>query len=172
MAVLRFFNKLQKKTSFVSIQSFGVWFGLIKLAKGLPDSSGDKGLRFILDQLLSPRGEKTVDLPNNLIKFLNLPNKVRGASWCRSDRNQLPLMNPMSRKVAGPIVVGGIGLVLPTIHVVVPWLMQLAASVHCTRCGALPSAQSSKSSVSKSIWVVLRTLQDIRLTVLMVFMTL
>ena len=75
-----------------------------------------------------------------------------------------------SRKVAGLIVVGGIGLVLPTMHVT--WLRKLATSVHCTKCGALPSAQSSESGVSKSFRVVLRTLQDIRFTVFMVSMTL
>ena len=101
------------------------------------------------------------------VKAFQFPSRLGGIHF------RLKINSPsctQSRKDAGRIVAGGIGLVLPTMHVA--WLRKVGRICTLYKVRALPSAQSSESSVSKSFWVVLGTPQHVGVTVFMVSRTL
>ena len=81
--MLGFVNKLKKVVAFVGIQGPGMWLRFLKLTQGISGCSRNKSLGFLLNNLLSPGGEKTIDLTSNLINFFNLPDKMRSACGCR-----------------------------------------------------------------------------------------
>ena len=82
-------NKLKEVPTLVlAYKALACGLGLSNWLKVSRAARGRKPWDFLLNYLLSPGGEKTIDLTGNLINFLNLTDKVRGACGSRPPTRQ------------------------------------------------------------------------------------